>query len=450
VDRGIPSFQGRPFEAGITTFFGNPDASYSTVRVHAAAATLEHSLPGGLTIRNRTRYADYDKFYQNSYPGAVNAAGTQVSLGAYNNATDRRNLFNQTDVTFGVATAAVRHTLLVGAEVGRQETANFRETGYYNNTATSLATPVDQPTVATPITFRQSATDADNRATASVAALYFQDQIELSRHWQAIAGVRYDRFEVDFHNNRNDQDLSREDHLISPRAGLVFKPVEAASLYGSYGISYLPSAGDQFSSLTATTQTLEPERFTNYEAGAKWELRPSVALTAAVYRLDQTNTAAPDPNDPGRTVQTGRQRTTGLELGASGNLTAGWQVMGGASFQRAEITRTTATAAAGQRVPLVPARTFSLWNRYRLFSALALGLGVVHQSDMYAAIDNSVTLPGFTRADGAIFLRLTPLLGAQLNVENLLDARYYSTSHGNNNIMPGAPRALRVSITTRR
>ena len=42
---------------------------------------------------------DYDRFYQNFVPGAVTADGTQVPLTAYNNATDRTNVFNQTDVT---------------------------------------------------------------------------------------------------------------------------------------------------------------------------------------------------------------------------------------------------------------------------------------------------------------------------------------------------------------
>ena len=81
---------------------------------------------------------------------------------------------------------------------------------------------------------------------------------------------------------------------------------------------------------------------------------------------------------------------------------------------------------------------------------MGLGLGVLHQTRMFAAIDNTVTLPGFTRVDGAVFVRITPLLGAQLNVENLLDERYYPTSHGNNNILPGAPRTVRISLTTRR
>jgi catecholate siderophore receptor len=450
VDRGLPSFQGRPSPASLTTFFGNPAINHSTLALHAATASLEHVAGGGLTVRNRSRFADYDKFYQNSYPGAVDAGGTEVSLSAYSHATGRRNLFNQTDLIYEAGTGAVRHTLLLGGELGRQETKNFRRTGIFNDSVTSIAVPFDRPTVAVPVTFRQSATDADNRTTATVAALYFQDQLEISRHWQAVVGLRYDRFAVDFHNNRNGEEFGREDHLLSPRAGLVFKPAESVSLYGGYSIAHLPSSGDQFASLSATTRLLEPERFTNQELGAKWEPRPNLALTAAVYRLDRTNTAAPDPADPARTVQTGSQRTTGFELEGSGNLTTSWQVVGGFAIQRAEIRSATSAARAGARVPLVPQRTFSLWNRYQLFRPLGLGLGVVHQSEMYAAIDNTVTLPDFTRLDGALFLRLGPLLGAQVNVENLLDERYYGTSHGNNNIMPGAPRTLRISLTAGR
>ncbi|HEX2211845.1 MAG TPA: TonB-dependent siderophore receptor [Longimicrobium sp.] len=449
VDRGIPSFQGRPSTADIETFFGNPDLSHSEVEVQSASAFVEHGV-GGLTIRNRSRWASYDKFYQNSFPGAVNAEGTQVTLSAYNNATDRRNLFNQTDLTWEMNTAGVRHTWLAGVELGRQETENFRNTGYYNNATTSITAPIGSPTVDTPITFRQSATDADNEATAKVAGVYVQDQLELAPWLQAIAGLRLDRFSVDFHNNRNDASLDREDDLVSPRAGLILKPIEPMSLYGSYTVSYLPSSGDQFSSLNATTETLEPEQFTNYEVGAKWDVRPNLAVTTAIYRLDRTNTSAPDPNDPSRTVQTGEQRTTGWELGAQGRVTDFWQVTAGFTQQRAKITSRTAAAPEGAQVPLVPRRTVSLWNRVQVLPSVGVGLGVLHQTKMFAAIDNTVTLPGFTRADGAVFVRLTPMLSAQLNVENLLDERYYATSHGNNNILPGAPRTVRFSLTTRR
>src|SRR5690242_21930041 len=81
------------------------------------------------------------------------------------------------------------------------------------------------------------------------------------------------------------------------------------------GVAYLPSSGDQFSSLTAITQQVKPEKFSNYEFGAKWDVRRNLSLTAAVYRQDRTNTRATDPNDPARILQTGSQRTNGYELG---------------------------------------------------------------------------------------------------------------------------------------
>jgi catecholate siderophore receptor len=447
VDRGIPSFQGRPSDADIATFFGDPQASPSRLIAHAASATVERGFANGLTLRNRTRFVDYDKFYQNVFPGAMNADGTEVSLAAYNSAADRRNLFNQTDATFAFARGAVRHTVLVGGELGRQDTESFRQTGYFPGDATSFPVPFEQPTITAPVTFRQSATDADNQVTADVAAVYAQHEMALGSRWQTIVGLRYDYFDLDFHDDRTGEELHRTDRMLSPRAGLVFKPLEPLSLYGAYSVSHLPSSGDQFASLTATTQALEPERFINRELGVKWEPRPDVMLTGALYRLDRTNTSAPDPDDPSRTVQTGSQRTTGVELGVLGNVTRAWRIAGGYAVQRARIVSRTAAAPEGATVPLVPHHTFSLWNRYDVTSWLGAGLGVVHQADMYAAIDNAVTLPAFTRLDAAAYLNLGWGLRAQVNIENLLDRRYYATSHGNNNILPGAPRTVRVSLT---
>jgi catecholate siderophore receptor len=448
VDRGIPSFQGRPSAAPATTFFGDPAASHARARVHAAAVIAEHVAPSGLTVRNKTRFASYDKYYQNVLPGAVNVAGDTVSLSAYNNATQRANLFNQTDVVYSASAGAVRQTLLVGAELGRQSTDNFRNTGYFSGSATSFNVPFDAPTVTAPVTFRQSATDADNQVVATVAALYAQNQVELTSYWQAIAGIRYDRFDVRYHNNRDGQRLRRTDRMLSPRAGLVFKPADPVSFYGSYGVSYLPASGDQFSSLTTTTSTLEPERFRNLEVGAKWDVRPDLALTVSVYRLDRTNTSARDPNDPTRTVQTGSQRTSGYELSLSGDVTSAWQVALGFALQRALIRSATAAAAAGSTVPMVPGQTVSLWNRYQLLPALGIGAGVIHQAKVYAAIDDAVTLPAFTRADAALFYTLNRFVRAQANVENVFDRRYFATAQGNNNIMPGATRTLRLSLTT--
>jgi catecholate siderophore receptor len=147
-------------------------------------------------------------------------------------------------------------------------------------------------------------------------------------------------------------------------------------------------------------------------------------------------------------VQTGRQRTTGYELGVTGSLTSKWQVAGGWANQRATIISATTAARAGATVPLVPHTQLSLWNRYQFVPRLGAGLGVIHQTRTYAAIDDTVTLPGFTRYDAAAYVGLTNQVRLQLNVENVFDKQYYPTSQGNNNIMPGAPRTLRIGLNT--
>ena len=321
----------------------------------------------------------------------------------------------------------MRHTLLTGVEVGRQLTDNFRNTGFFNNTALSILLPFDDPhpLTTTPVTFRQSATDADNHLRTNVAAAYAQDQLELSRHFQLVGGLRFDRFDLQYHNNRNGDTLTRPDNLLSPRAGLVFKPIAPLSVYTTYSVSYLPSSGDQFSSLTVITQQVEPEKFNNYEAGVKWGLSSGLELTTAVYRLDRTNTRSTDPNDPTRIVQTGSQRTNGYELGLNGRLMAAWTVAGGYAYQDAFVSSATVAARAGAQVGQVPHHVLSLWNSYQLHPRVRAALGVLHRSDMFAAIDNTVTLPGYTRADAAAYLSLSRQLRLQVNVENLFDTVYY-------------------------
>jgi len=448
ADRGVPSYRGVPLNTGVKTFFGNPELSRSETDVHTVDALIEHEITDALTIRNRSRFADYDKFYQNVFPGAVNAARTQVSLAAYNHAIQRQNLFNQTDLVFDLTTGPVKHKLLAGVELGRQRTDQFRNTGYFPGNVTSFSTPLRTPTVFTPVVWRQSATDANSRTIATVASGYVQDQIELTEQIQVIAGLRYDRFNVDYHNNRNGQDLERTDGLWSPRVGVVFKPIEPVSLYASYSVSYLPGSGDQFTTLTGVTAGLEPEKFRNLEVGGKWDIRPNLSLTAALFQLDRDNTSAPDPNNPALTVQTGSQRSRGFELGVTGNITEAWSVMGGYALQKAEITSRTASAFAGAQVALVPRHTVSLWNKYQFTKVWGAGLGVIHQSGMYAGADNAVRLPGFTRFDAAAYAQVTEGVKLQLNVQNLFDRKYYATAHSNNNITPGAPRTFLVSVTS--
>ena len=442
ADRGIPSFRGKPFSTDSATFFGSAKQSPTWAHMDAFSALFEHDFGGGVSLRNRTRYADYDKFYQNVFPGAVSSDGSKVRISAYNNLTARTNVFNQTDLLFSLNTGAVKHKFATGLEFGSQETSNFRNTGYFP-AATFTEVSTANPFVSAPVVFKQSSSDADNFGKAKVASVYVQDQIELLPQLQAVVGLRYDRFEVDFLNKRNNTTIAVTDTPVSPRAGLVYKPAPNVSVYANYSLAYVPRAGEQLGSLTATNKAFAPEEFKNLEVGAKWDISPKLAATVAVYQLDRSNISVTDPVDASRQILVDGQRAKGVELGVAGNIAANWSVMGGYAFQDAETRLSKSSRAVAA---LVPEHSASLWNRYDFTPSVGVGLGVVYRDEIFAGTSNTVTLPSYTRVDAALFYTISKNLKLQLNVENLFDKEYYASAHSNDNITPGAPRAFRFTV----
>ena len=456
ADRGVPSLNGKPLDVARETFFGDPGRSPTSSDVDAFTAVLEHNFDNGVRLTNRIRYADYDKSYQNIFAGGAyrTSAGVQeTSIAAYRNSTLRKGLFNQTDLDFRFDTGAISHNVLLGAEYQWQETSNFRETGYFTGigpTTTTAWVPLANPRFTGPIDFRQSLTDADGFTRAEDTSVYVQDQIGFSPKWEAVLGLRYEKFDLDYLNHRSNARLSSTDNLLSPRAGLIFKPIDTVSIYASYGMTYLPRAGEQLGSLAATTAALDPEEFKNLELGAKWSFRPDFLLSAALYQLDRSNVAVTDPDDVTRLLLIDGQRVRGLEIEGSGNLTENWRITGGYAYQDAKLTANlSATQTAGNRLGQVPEHSFSLWNRYDLTSKFGLGLGVLYRSESYVSTDNRVTLPSYTRLDAAAFYTINDHVQLQLNAENLFDKNYYPTAHSNSNIMPGTPRSYKLGLNVR-
>jgi catecholate siderophore receptor len=460
ADRGIPSQAGTvpklyPYETAPSTFFGNPNLNYALLDAQFVTGVIEHDFDSGAKIRNVTKFANYEKFYQNAFPGGpVNAAGTSVNLTAYNNDNDRKNLFNQTDLTYKLDTGMIRQTLLAGAELGRQTGRSFRQSGFFNGSPTLAISPLN-PVSYAPVTFTNIATDANSRYRLDLAAAYLQDQIEITKYLQLIGGIRFDRFDLGTTDQRSLITQTRIDNLWSPRAGVIIKPVENVSIYGAYSVSYLPSAGDQFSVLSPGTAISEPEKLVNKEVGIKWEVTPRLILQSALYNLVRTNQRLADPNNPGFFILSGETETNGLEASITGYLTEVWQVVGGYAYTDARITgATSATVTPGNRVGLVPYNVFTLWNKYQFTDLYAAGIGVIHQTDSYASSDDTVVLPGWTRVDGAVFGKIDrhylpeqiKELHWQINVENVFGAKYYATANGNNNIAPGSPRAVRGTL----
>jgi catecholate siderophore receptor len=450
ADRGTPSQNGKPAPVSRNLFVGDPALNRSRVDVDALSLAADYRLADALTLRHRTRWADYDKIYSNVYAATPLSDDGRIGVDAYRDPTRRQNLFSQTDVNWKTAFAGMQHSFLAGFELGRQVSRTERINGFFDGVApgaTRAFVPLVDASRPPLATFRAGPGNRAIRAQAEVAALFVQDQVKIGDHVELLGGLRYDRFELTVDNLLSGTRFIRVDHLWSPRAGLVVKPVANASLYASFSRSWLPQSGDQFASLDATLAALEPEGFLNREVGAKWDITPTLNINIAAYVLDRTNTRATGAV-AGTIELTGRQRSRGIELGLDGQIRPWWQVQAGLAVQSARIVSTTSAAPAGRHVALVPEFQASLWQRFQIAEPVGVGVGILHQSSSFTSISNAVQLPAYTRVDGALFVRLAKGVNAQLNVENIFNKAYFPTAHTDNNISVGAPRTARLTIRT--
>src|SRR5436305_5784037 len=306
ADRGNPS-QGLPGGAtrfnpttpfapagDLSTFFGSPFYNYAHVEVQTGMAVIEHDIGNGLTVKNSSLVADYNRGYQNVFPGgtgggpgggAVTPDQTMLSLNAYQNTTNRENAFNQTDFVYKTSTGPVLHTIAFGTEFGRQSGISLRNSGIFpnnGNLAFDVVNPFN-PSYFGPVVFSHIPTDASSKYRLNIASGYAQDQIELTRWLQLFLGARYDSFDLSALDRNSNTLRNRVDEKISPRAAVIVKPMENLSLYTAYSISYLPASGDQFSTLSPGTLILQPQKFENTEIGVKWNIQPKLLFTAAAY-----------------------------------------------------------------------------------------------------------------------------------------------------------------------
>jgi catecholate siderophore receptor len=473
ADRGNPS-QGIPGGAtrfnpttpfapvgNLSTFFGSPIYNNARVEVQTTMAVIEHDFGGGLTAKNSTLYADYNRGYQNVYPGgtgggpgggAVTPDQTQLSLNAYQNTTNRENAFNQTDFVYKTATGPVLHTVAFGTEFGRQTGLSLRNSGIFpinGNQAFDVVNPFN-PTYFGPVVFNHIATDANSKYRLNIASGYAQDQIELTRWLQLFVGARYDSFDLSALDQNVNIRRERIDNNVSPRAAVIVKPIDNLSVYTAWSISYLPASGDQFSALSPGTLILQPQKFENTEVGVKWNIQPKLLFTAAAYELIRTNVPIADPSGNGLFFPSGSHKIRGFETALTGYITPAWQSILGYAYTDAKITSDTSTTiVAGNRVQLVPYNQFAWWNKYQIDPLWSVAVGVIYFSDSFASSDDTVRLPGFVRFDAAVYKKINETWRAQLNVENIFNRGYWATADGNNNISPGQPLTVRLSAMAR-
>lgn len=463
-DRGIPSFRGRALNVPISTYYGYPELDNIRNRVSSQAIRFEHQLTQNWAIRNIFRRIGTATDFYNTAPNGIclmNSAGTSCSTSIastisetdsrlrvlrtqYNGRTRQTNYFNHTEAVGFLNTLGIQHNFLIGVEIGSQN----RASQVYRN---STAAPVTflTPNLTKPINNGLATTDSNFRA--DIFGVYLQDQIAFNKNWKALVGIRFDNFRQNLDDFlAANVDLKRTDKQFSPRIGLVYQPNDWLSFYTSYSRSFQPS-GENLS-LAVNNSELKPELTMNYETGVKATIQPlRLNTTLSVFRLNRNNIKTNDPTNPAKLILVGEQRTEGIEFTIAGSPIRKLDFLGGYSLLDAEITKSNTISNGvllqGKLAQLTPRNSGNLWLNYQLPGGFRLGFGGFARSKTFTSANNLVTLPGYARLDASIGWHSEKNYEVLFNLKNITNRKYYETSNGDNNIMPGSP--INGSITLR-
>ncbi|MFT5836842.1 MAG: catecholate siderophore receptor [Candidatus Azotimanducaceae bacterium] len=447
IDRGIPTGRdGEPVEDFEDIFFGDKDQNNAEFEAHVLRAALQHNFSEELKARLDFAYGDYDKFYENIYSSKyafatdITANPDEVTLDGYVDTTQRKNLMLSGNLISEFETGSIGHTLIVGAEFINSENNNdrfvttpdvFNLTTYNGTTGLELDIFKD-----------------DTRADLNVFSFYLQNQIAISEKLDLLLGARFDHFdfEVDSLDGAgNKTTRSRTDEEVTPRLGIVFKPQENISIYASYSETFLPRSGEQFASISDKTQALEPDTYTNLEAGVKWDFDNGLSLTTSIFELQKSSPET--GRDDALALAVVESTIHGFEAQLQGMLTDKWFISAGYSYLDGEVESN--KDDDGNRPRELPEHMLSLWNNYQLTDRIGLGLGGIYQSETYIDNGNDTKLPGYFRIDAAAYYDINENLRVQLNIENLTDELYFPNAHADHQATVGAPISARIALIGR-
>jgi iron complex outermembrane receptor protein len=438
LDAQYPNDRGLPVEGTVlfnpngeiprSRYLGEPSFDRNNRRTLRTGYDFEHRFSENWTLRNNFRFLweeinqDYILSFSllDDFRTLERTAAIAPSF--------QNNYEATTQVTGNFYTGNIAHELLVGVdfatEVGRSN-VQVREIGDID---------IFDPVYNQPL----GAVTSNSRSVfkSETFGIYLQDQISLSDNFILVLGGRFDIVNQTFEDLIANTTDFQQDEAFSPAVGLVYQPTENLSLYGRFSRSF-----EQVTGTMLDNRLFEPQRGTLYEVGLKAEILDGRLFgNLALYNIIQSNVLTSDPRDPNFSIQTGEQRSRGVELDIAGEILPGWDIIASYAYTDARVTEDN-QIPEGNRLNNVPEHTFSLWNKYEIQSGdlqgLGFGLGLFYVGERQGDLDNTFQLPSYLRTDAALYYQRNNFQ-AQLNFKNLFGINYFEASEGRR-VFPGAP-----------
>lgn len=435
----------RPFDRGIINdadfeipdvpfdrIFGEPD-DVNQIEFFSAGYRLEHQLSEDWQLRNAFRFSVSDSFNYRAEPLYDTDAEGNLSRNFRSNDNLEEVYALQTNVVGEFATGSIDHTLLFGVDLSRQ-TRSGEQRRFPGETPSLNIFDPEYEQIPRPDLDELTLSFFGRNTRRDSIGFYVQDQITLLDNLKLLIGGRFDMVEQETLTYTSGISDDQFDKAFSPRAGIVYQPIEPLSLYASYSRSFVPNSG-----ISVDEEFLEPERGTQYEVGVRGEFFDQrLIANLAAYDLTKTNVATADPDNLDFSIAAGEVKSQGIELDVIGEILDGWNIIASYAYTDARITEDNDPEREGLRLADVPYNAFSLWSTYQIqqgvLEGLGFGAGVFYVGDRIDGFVPSVELDEYWRVDASVFYRRDNWRAA-VNLKNLLDEKYIQSGFYN----PGEP-----------
>ncbi|NUG11522.1 TonB-dependent siderophore receptor [Acinetobacter seifertii] len=452
ADQGFPTdpLTGKPVKTNPKTFYGalnGKEVGDVDTEISSQTISLDHEFNDQLKYHGAVRHYNYSLDRQYSVVSHQDSAknklpADQIQLSQSKRIRNEDGVYVQQELSTLFNTGFLKHNTLIGAEYSKQHKDELvwskarQITNIFNPELKNWA-PLDTNVAA----------GTNNSNTFENYGVYLQDLMTVTDQLKVLVGLRYDNLSQDRNDKVKSQILNRTDNTYSPRIGLVYQPVSNISLYTSYNRSFQPLA-DSFV-LYTNSADLSPTKTENVEVGAKWDVNDQLNVTLALFEMSQTNIQNQDPANPNQALLAGEQKTKGVELSLTGQLTDQLSVLAGYSYMDGKIEKST-IGFTGNHSALTPNNTANLWLKYQINDHWYAAVGGRGESSRFSAPDNKNVLPGYAVVNAALGYQ-SERYDVNLNLNNLFDRDYFVSGHSgaNDSNMMGDPLNAQVALRYR-
>lgn len=462
---------GQPFD-DLPTYAQDEDFLKSDVDTVTGRITIEAM--DGLKIINSTRYGESSNGYV-ATGARGDSEGASIALSTHQGWQDVSYFVNQLNVIGTFATGSLAHTLIVGSEYSDHKVTN----GVYNYTATGETNCISRGSGA------YCLTDADGNSLVAASDIRSLMQREITKGgWDSIwhmrtlsfyaldtvdvtpwlslnGGVRLDTIDFSLATYAASTDTRTDyyitDTLWNGHAGISVKPIEELMLYATWATAKNVNGGE--SDLGANCgygglcidanvplSSGQPETSTSFEVGAKWDMFDDrLLLTVAAFQTTKDDVyevaSASSGYTNSGTLNTGKTRVKGIEIGLVGNITPRLSAQIGGTIMKAEVLESYDPVNVGRTLANFADNQVTGQVRYQATDAFALGVTGTYKSDMYAGQPDSAAsynsaagrysyrVPSSSVFDAFAEYKFNTHFSARINVQNIGDVDYYTAAY---------------------